>query len=344
MVIMCCYSATIFAATLNTYNILLIGSDRRDTSWNGNSDSMILVTINSAAQKTYLTSFMRDMYADVPGYGGNKLNFAYAVGCASKLEETLISNYGVQIDNFIAVDFVDMANLVDYLDGVDIFVKDSEIAEVNKYSSWMQSKYGVPAGTPISGEGTWHLNGAQTVSYSRIRKVGNGDYERTERQRRVLSAIWESVRNLPASEMEGLIRQLISMIHTDLNAGDVLKLAAATAQSKDWEVVETRLPFDGMYYTQNEMLVPSDMGATRAKLRSLIYEGTESSEEQAVGTGTDVIGKVQQALNEAGYDCGAVDGLMGPNTEGAIRRYQMEHDLEGTGQIDDALLEALNIQ
>ena len=91
------------------------------------------------------------MYADVPGYGGNKLNFAYAVGGAPKLEETLISNYGVQIDNYIAVDFVGMANLVDFLGGVDIYVKEAEIPELNKRSSWMQSKYGVPAGTPISG-------------------------------------------------------------------------------------------------------------------------------------------------------------------------------------------------
>ena len=72
------------------YNVLLIGSDRRDDSWNGNSDVMIVMSVNAGSQKLSLTSFMRDLYADIPGHGVHKLNYAYAVGGAKRISSTLI--------------------------------------------------------------------------------------------------------------------------------------------------------------------------------------------------------------------------------------------------------------
>ena len=89
----------------NTYNILLVGSDRRDDSWNGNSDTMILVTVNYNTSKISMVSFMRDLGVDIPGNGTQKLNAAFAIGGISLLEETLKNNFRVRIDNYAAVDF-----------------------------------------------------------------------------------------------------------------------------------------------------------------------------------------------------------------------------------------------
>ena len=56
-----------FFSQKDTYNLLLLGVDRRDESWNGNSDVVLLVTVNKEKKTVYLTSFLRDLYADIPG-------------------------------------------------------------------------------------------------------------------------------------------------------------------------------------------------------------------------------------------------------------------------------------
>ena len=96
------------ADTSGTYSILLIGSDRRSDNWYGNSDAMILMTLNSNTKKMYMVSFMRDLYADIPGVGVRKLNAAHANGGGPLLVETIESNYGVSIDNYASVDFESM--------------------------------------------------------------------------------------------------------------------------------------------------------------------------------------------------------------------------------------------
>src|SRR5699024_3112848 len=85
------------------YDLLLIGVDRRDDSWYGNSDVMILLTVNHDRQTVYMTSFLRDLAADIPGIGVRKLNAACANGGAKLLVETLEENYQVSVDNYAMV-------------------------------------------------------------------------------------------------------------------------------------------------------------------------------------------------------------------------------------------------
>ena len=117
----------------STYNLLLIGSDHRDTSWNGNSDVMMVMTINQDRNKIFLTSFMRDLYANIPGYGVHKLNYAYAVGGTSVLIDTLEDNYDLTIDNYAVVDFETMSDIVDIIGGVEMEVSDAEVDVLNGY-------------------------------------------------------------------------------------------------------------------------------------------------------------------------------------------------------------------
>lgn len=246
-------------------NILLIGSDHRDSSWNGNSDVMIVATINEEEQRIILTSFMRDLYADIPGYGVHKLNYAYAAGGASVLMDTLEDNYELEIDNYASVDFDSMADIVDAVGGVEITVSDAEAEYVNGY----QTSTGTGECDYMPGGGTYTLTGRQAVAYMRIRFVGNNDYERTERQRRVLAKIFEKTENLDGEAFAKLSAKLLLDVDHDFDPLELLDLIGKLPELAGYSLEENRIPYDDLYYSQNEMLVP-DFPATIARLHETL--------------------------------------------------------------------------
>ena len=82
-------------------NILLIGQDTRNEYETGRSDSMIILTINRQAKTISLTSLMRDMYVQIPGYSDNRINAAYRFGGYDLLEATIEKNFGIKTDAFV---------------------------------------------------------------------------------------------------------------------------------------------------------------------------------------------------------------------------------------------------
>ena len=119
------------------YNLLLVGVDRRDSSWAGNSDSMILVSVNNKKKIVHMISFMRDLYADIPGYGVGKLNAACAHGGCPLLVQTIEENYGVNIDNYVSVDFAGLIHIIDAMGGVQIELTDEDILQIAAYFSFV---------------------------------------------------------------------------------------------------------------------------------------------------------------------------------------------------------------
>lgn len=248
----------------DTYNMLLIGVDRRDDSWYGNSDVMILVTINPDKESIYMTSFMRDLYADIPGIGVRKLNAACANGGPELCVETIKENYQVQIDNYAMVDFNTMADIVDTIDGVEVEISEAEMEFINKH---MDSE------NMLTDFGKVWLNGTQAVMYCRDRSTGaTSDFGRTERQRKVLTSIFEKAKtDYEESNSSGTLQKLLSYMSHDLTGGDTLKLMTKVSTWLTYDLEELRVPFDDMYYIDNEILIPTDMAATREKLQEELY-------------------------------------------------------------------------
>ena len=254
----------------DTYNVLLIGSDRRSSDWNGNSDVMILATINHDLGKIFLTSFMRDLYAEIPGYGVNKLNAAFAAGGAPLLKETLVNMYGVTIDNCVSVDFKSMANIIDRLGGVDIEQSAAEAEVTNKYCQHLCGLWGLDASQYVTYEGLNHFNGLEAVAYMRDRYVGYYDYERTERQRKVLTQIFDSFKNTDSAQLCAMIIELLEEADHDLSALQLTYVLGMVSDVTGYTVETDRIPYDGLYSSSGEMLVP-DFGATKERLLGTIY-------------------------------------------------------------------------
>lgn len=255
------------------YNILLIGVDRRDDSWNGNSDVMMLVTVNFEKETVFLTSFLRDLYADIPGVGVSKLNAACANGGAELCVETIKQNYQVDIDNYAWVDFRSMRQIVDVLGGVDVQVDEDERNVTNGYITAMCQADGVePEEHLITEPGFVHLDGYQAVGYSRNRRSGGtSDFGRTDRQREIIMALFEKEASAGAEELSATLLSLIPYVETDMTPFGLMALLPRLGDVQKFAVQEVRIPYDGEYYVQNEILIPLDMADTIAKLKETIY-------------------------------------------------------------------------
>ncbi len=237
----------------DVYNILLVGHDSRYRDLLGNSDSMIVVSINKKTKEITLTSIMRDIYIYRPGYGYGRINGAFPNGGPDLLIQTIEENFKIDIDSYVAVSFYSFMDVVDAVGGVEITVKDEEIWILNRYVQELNGLLGLPADDgKLSTGGTYLLTGKQALGYSRIRYVGNADYERTERQRRVLNEIFSEVKGSNLIELNDLLNTVLPNVITDISEGEMLSLLLNfSTDYKDYEIKQARVPYDGTFTPMN---------------------------------------------------------------------------------------------
>ncbi len=251
-------------------NIMLIGQDRRPGEGRTRSDVMILCTLNKTTKELTMTSFMRDMYVAIPGYRDDKMNATYILGGMNLLDKCLETNFGVHVDGNIEVDFNGFADIVDLMGGVDIYLSNAEANHLiyNGHSA-------VP--------GMNHLSGEAALMYTRNRSVGNSDFTRTERQRKVLSALFEKCRNMNLSQMKNLVKNILPMITTDLSNREIMDyLMDIVPLLKDMKINTNRIPADGTYRDAEirEMLVlVPDLEANRAILDEIMGKTGKPAED-----------------------------------------------------------------
>ncbi len=233
----------------NAFNIMLLGVDSRGQNFSGRSDSMILFSINKETKKVTMCSFLRDIYASIPGHGNTKLCHAYAYGGAELLKETMKANFGITIDKFVVVNFRIVADVVDAVGGVDLDLSASEIKVMNSYINHQNRLWGNPAGTDIISEseaGTVHCNGNRALAYSRVRYVGT-DFARTGRQRTVINKCIEKGRNMKFSEILDLTERFLPQVKTDLSQGDCASLLLLVPDAANYSVESMAVPVDGTW-------------------------------------------------------------------------------------------------
>ena len=208
-------------------NILLVGQDRRIDQPRQRSDSMILCSINTEKMTIVLTSFLRDTYVDLPGsYGMNKLNATYAIGGFPMLNQCLLENFGVHVDYNIEVDFTGFKKVLDTLGGIDmeLTAKEAEIVE----------------GDQVVGMN--HLDGGQALMYARIRKIDD-DFERTNRQRKVLVAVYDNVKQMSLREMFELCNAVLPLITTDMTNEVITEyIFTLFPRRNDFEIITQSVP------------------------------------------------------------------------------------------------------
>lgn len=229
----------------NVINFLLIGQDRREGEGRTRSDSMILCTINKAQKTLTMTSFMRDLYVQIPGYMDNRINASYAFGGMNLLNECLDKNFGVKIHGNIEIDCIGFQRAIDILGGVQIELTSAEASYLNRRGNW---DFEDNAGQWSLKEGMNNLNGSQAVAFSRIRDVGNGDFGRTNRQRVMLSTLLARAKTMNLSQLNQLLNEILPLITTDLTESEIMGYAMELLPLlSDLQISTQQIPAEGAY-------------------------------------------------------------------------------------------------
>lgn len=241
-------------------NILLIGQDARPGQKRQRSDSMILCTVNTEKKTMVMTSFLRDLYVDIPEWNGktyydNRLNVNYVFGGMGMLNKCLEMNFGVVVDYNIEVNFSGFTEIVDLMGGVDIELTKAEARYM-----------GLSAGMN-------HFDGERALDYSRIRKL-DSDFGRTNRQRNVLNALLEKVRDSSLKDILALTDAVFPMITTDMENSDIVDVVMKVFPVlAELEVTTQHIPAEGTYRGASiagMSVLVADMEANRQILKDTI--------------------------------------------------------------------------
>jgi LCP family protein required for cell wall assembly len=215
-------------------NIALFGIDARDEEADtGLSDAIMILSVDNKHGKIKLVSIARDTLVPIDGYGTTKINAAYSYGGPELAIRTLNQVFNLNIENYVTVNFYQLADIIDAVGGVDIYVEEREMRSLNNimFDMTHNGDWVLDEDKP----GMLHLNGAQAVAFSRIRKIDSDD-ARTERQREVLTELFNKALDLKVTEYPEFARKLLPMCTTSMGVSDILSLAPILATDVTMEM------------------------------------------------------------------------------------------------------------
>ncbi|MGI2326949.1 LCP family protein [Planococcus sp. YIM B11945] len=254
-------------------NILVLGVDARGEE-TSRTDTMMLVSHNKETDEVKVASFMRDIYAEIPGYQSYKLNTAYYLGekeggmegGIDLLADTLRGMFGVEIHHFALIDFKSFEKLVDIAapNGVEIDVEKE-----------MSKNIGVKL-TP----GVQNLNGKELLGYARFRADEEGDFGRVRRQQQVMAAMKDELLSVTAiPKYPKLAGAAQGYIQTDMPMSDQIKMATSIATSGGTEVERLTLPVKDSYsfgsYSHAGSVIEMDVEQNKQALSEFLSQPLE---------------------------------------------------------------------
>ena len=248
-------------------NVLLIGEDARDGESGQRTDSMILMSINTKKNCVSMTSFMRDMYVEIPGYGGDRINAAYAYGGIDLLNQTIEENFDITIDGNAKVDFDGFLEAMTAVGNLDMELTAEEAEYMNENPGFGSNNDASDEVWDLH-EGMNTLTPSQLLAYSRIRYIGNSDWDRTERQRKVIAASVSRVKHGHFISGYNMATKAAPSITTDIGTWGMMRVAFGiiTGGEMKSHLIPAEDTYYGDYIDGMDVLVP-DLDANRECLQ-----------------------------------------------------------------------------
>ena len=225
-------------------NILLVGTDGEYVEkWN-RSESMMVVTIDSKNKDIRISSIARDTYVDIPGYSTEKLTHAYAYEGIDLLKEVFKVNFNLDIDKYIAVNFVSFMDIIDELGGVEVNVEEKDINEINKY---IDACYGYYKNKDekdkeyITKSGVQRLNGYQALAFSRIRYTDSA-FARDNRHREVAESVYKEFAQKGVETYKKCAEIILNNTKTNISPIEMMNLAYTVLKINDKDIEQFQFP------------------------------------------------------------------------------------------------------
>ena len=222
----------------------------------GNTDGVILVTLDTVSKRLVFTTFSREMLVKRPDGGIGRFTYIAKNYGPEALCEVVSTHFGVKVDKYFIFSMDNVQTIIDAMGGVEITVTDAEADYLNRYRISRDST------TPSMGKGgTYLFGGHAAVIYMRIRKVGgDGDAGRTRRMRTVLSTLAKKYENASLGDAMGLLSVVSeNLVTMNLTAQDLVEAAGYAMQLRG--------------VTPEGMQMPSD-----AALTDITYAGMQTRE------------------------------------------------------------------
>ena len=223
----------------NVVNILVLGLDTRKPGGNGRSDVNMIVSLDKKNNTIKLVSMLRDTLVPIEGHDWNRLNTAYIFGGPGLSINTINQVYDMDIQRYVKLDFFAIKDIINAVGGVDISLTDKEINYLRSYG-FMVSK----------GAGVKHLNGDVALAYARIRKI-DSDFQRTQRQRNVLTAALGKVKAMGVVSALDLMTKLLPQVKTNISTQEMVSLGTGILNSRSKEMEQLSLPVKGAYQAKS---------------------------------------------------------------------------------------------
>ena len=264
-------------------DFVIYGVDSREGSLtkDTHSDTIILCSMNKATKEIRLVSVYRDTYLDNTNGEYRKATECYYFGGPERSINMLNKNLDLNLSDYITVDFNALVRAVDLIGGVDVDVTEEELPYINGYQTENAEVTGAQI-TPVTSAGYQHLNGIQALAYCRIRYTAGSDYKRTERQRAVLTQIFQNAKQQGPVKLAQIVDAMIPSISTSFSGTELLSLASAIS---DCSLTETGgFPFDlqAANISAGDCVVPVTLARNVAQLHTFLYAETGYTPSETV--------------------------------------------------------------
>lgn len=265
-------------------NVMLFGEDNAKGEKFGRSDSMIMLSIDNRHKKLKMTSFQRDSYVYVDGYGYDKLTNAYAYGGPKLTIQTIESNFGVKVDRYAVVDYASFIDIIDVLGGIDLELTQDEIDYIN-YQLY-KNKQSDTRTTITDAPGKVHLTGQQALWYARNRGldsseegigIAGDDWDRTSRQRKLLETMFNDMKDADLTQIISIVGKVGPLVTTNLKKDEITALVSHSMTYLTYSVEQYTVPEEGQWYYMNDtpvgsVIAFSDLETQRKLFAEFIYE------------------------------------------------------------------------
>lgn len=277
-------SAATVENSTEVVNILLCGEEAIGGG-RGRTDSIMIATINGKDNELKLTSIMRDSYVKIPGYTDNKINAAYHNGGMKSLIKTIKTNFGIEVDGYVLVNFDSFQQIVDAVGGIDITLDEKEVKYLNS------TNYISDSSNHNLTVGKNHMNGNQALGFARVRYVMRdgeyGDFARTLRHRTVMQALFQQVSDKSTLELIAMLPKILPLLTTNIEKEDLVKYITmgVRVREQDSKIKTLNVPVEGAYKITRargmSIILPDPLSKSVDKMQKFIYgSALKQSEEQ----------------------------------------------------------------